>query len=95
MTNRAQDTVERMISQGAPFEDIERYIETLSLPSGALGALWLLAWAEATDPLMRRQVVQEALACDDRLSAPSVPVTAPVPVRGPRGRRRATCSRRC
>jgi hypothetical protein len=58
----AQATVERMIGDGVPFEDIERYIEGLQLPSEQLGALWLLAWAEATDPVTRRQIVADTLA---------------------------------
>ena len=62
MTTGAQGTVESMIGEGTRFEDIERYIETLALPSEQLSALWLLAWAEATDPLTRRRVVAEALA---------------------------------
>jgi hypothetical protein len=62
MTNDPLVTVEGLIGQGAPFEEIERYIETLPLPSEQLGALWLLAWAEATDPATRRRVVAELLA---------------------------------
>jgi hypothetical protein len=58
----AQAVVERMIGDGAPFEDIEQYIDALPLPSEQLGALWLLAWAEATDPVTRRRVVADALA---------------------------------
>jgi hypothetical protein len=68
MTTGAQDTVERMIGEGTPFEDIEQYIETIALPSEQLAALWLLAWAEATDPVTRRRVVAEVLAGSDRLS---------------------------
>jgi hypothetical protein len=58
----AQLAVEGLIGRGAPFEEIERYIETLALPSEQLGALWLLAWAEATDPVTRRRVVADAFA---------------------------------
>jgi hypothetical protein len=83
MTTGAQGTVERMISEGTPFEDIEQYIETLALPSEQLGALWLLAWAEATDPLTRRRVVAEALAGSDGLPGSSLAVapraSAPAP----------------
>jgi hypothetical protein len=74
MTISAQDTVERMIHEGTPFEDIEQYIETVALPSEQLAALWLLAWAEATDPVTRRRVVAEALASSDGL--PGSPVGA-------------------
>lgn len=75
LTTRAQATVERMIADGSPFEDIEQYIETLALPSEALGALWLLAWAEATDLLTRRRVVAEVLAGPDGLPGPAPAVT--------------------
>jgi len=53
--------VNRMIDSGASFDRIEEYIDTLVLPEAQLGALWLLAWAEATDPATRRQVVAETL----------------------------------
>jgi hypothetical protein len=43
MTSGAQGAVERMIVEGIPFEDIERYIQSLALPSEQLGASWLLA----------------------------------------------------
>ena len=74
MTADAQGTVERMIGEGTPFEDIEQYIETLALPTEQLGALWLLAWAEATDPLTRRRVVAEALTGSDGLLGSSLAV---------------------
>jgi hypothetical protein len=88
MTNVAQGTIERMIGEGSPFEDIERYIDTLALPSEQLGALWLLAWAEATDPLTRRQVVAEALAGSDGLPGPPLDGTASVSARAPHEERR-------
>jgi hypothetical protein len=71
-TSGAQAIVERMIGDGLPLEDIEEFIETLALRSEQLAALWLLAWAEATDPLTRRQVVAETLAGDDCLPAPPI-----------------------
>jgi hypothetical protein len=83
MTTGAQGTVERMIGEGTPFEDIEQYIETLALPSEQLGALWLLAWAEATDPLTRRRVVAEALTGSDGLPGSSLAVTPSAPVGAP------------
>jgi len=83
MTTGAQGTVERMIGKGSPFEDIEQYIDTLALPSEQLGALWLLAWAEATDPLTRRQVVAEALAGSDGLPGPRPAATPSVSARAP------------
>ena len=51
-----------MIDQGAAFDQIEDYINTLALPGEQLSALWLLAWAEAADPATRRQVVEVTLA---------------------------------
>jgi hypothetical protein len=66
MTSGAQEAVERMIEDGVPFDQIELYIETLVLPSDHLGALWLLAWAEATDQSTRRRVVAEVLAGGER-----------------------------
>jgi hypothetical protein len=53
--------VNTMIDQGAPFDLIEEYINGLVLPEDQLGALWLLAWAEAADPATRRRVVADAL----------------------------------
>jgi hypothetical protein len=76
MTTVAQATVERMIIEGTPFEDIEQYIETLALPGAQLGALWLLAWAETTDPVTRRRIVAEALAGSDPVPGSSL---APAP----------------
>ena len=54
--------VNTMIDRGAAFDRIEDYINTLTLPGEQLSALWLLAWAEATDPATRRRVVEETLA---------------------------------
>lgn len=62
VTTGPQLTVERLIGRGARFEDIEEYIETLPLPSEQLGALWLLAWTEATDPATRRRIVADLLS---------------------------------
>jgi hypothetical protein len=74
VTTGPQLTVEGLIGQGAPFEDIEEYIATLPLPSEQLGALWLLAWAEATDFATRRRVVADALAAPrDRSGGPGAP----------------------
>jgi hypothetical protein len=53
--------VNTMIDQGASFDQIEDYINGLVLPEEQLGALWLLAWAEAADPATRRRVVAETL----------------------------------
>jgi hypothetical protein len=88
MTTGAQGTVEGMIGEGTPFEDIEAYIEKLALPSEQLGALWLLAWAEATDPLTRRRVVAEALAGSDGLPGSSPAAAPSASARAPRDERR-------
>ncbi len=94
MTTGAQGTVERMIAEGTPFEDIEQYIETLALPSEQLGALWLLAWAEATDPLTRRRVVAEVLAgCDDLPGSPLAAAPS-ASARSPHDERRLVPARR-
>jgi hypothetical protein len=53
--------VNTMIDHGTPFDHIEDYINTLPLPSAHLSALWLLAWAEATDRATRRRVIAETL----------------------------------
>lgn len=72
MTIEALPAVEALIAQGAAFEEIERYIDTLSLPAVQLSALWLLAWAEATDPIERRRVVTDAFTgSTDRLDWPT------------------------
>ncbi len=84
MTTGALGTVERMIGAGFAFEDIEQYIESLALPSEQLGALWLLAWAEATDPLTRRQVVAQALAGSDEPADPPRGSTPSLAGRTPR-----------
>jgi hypothetical protein len=58
--------VEMMISQGAPFEHIEDYINTLALPSEQLSALWLLAWVEATNPATRKRLRRPTDATGER-----------------------------
>lgn len=60
----AQDAVDTMIGQGTRFEQIEDYIDMLPLPSEHRSALWLLAWAETTNPATRRQIVTETLALE-------------------------------
>jgi hypothetical protein len=65
MLTHEHRAVNTMIDQGAPFDRIEDYINALALPEEQLGALWLLAWAEATDPDTRRRVVAETLGSAD------------------------------
>jgi hypothetical protein len=62
MLTDEHQAVNTMIDRGAAFDRIEDYINTLTLPGEQLSALWLLAWAEATDPATRRRVVEETLA---------------------------------
>jgi hypothetical protein len=62
MLTNEHHAVNAMIDQGMLFDQIEDYINTLALPGEQLSALWLLAWAEATDPATRRRVVAETLA---------------------------------
>ena len=93
MTSGAQGTVERMIGESTPFEEIEQYIATLALPSDQLGALWLLAWAEATDPVTRRRVVAEALTGSDGLPGSS-PAAAPSASERPAADERRLVARR-
>jgi hypothetical protein len=94
MTTGAQGTVESMIGEGTPFEEIEQYIETLALPSEQLAALWLLAWAEATDPPTRRRVVAEALAGSEGLPGSSLAAAPSASARAPRDERRLVSTQR-
>jgi hypothetical protein len=54
--------VNSMIGEGRSFVEIEDYINALTLPSEQLGALWLLAWTEATDPQTRSQLIADTIA---------------------------------
>jgi hypothetical protein len=94
MTSGAQGAVERMIAAGAPFEDIEQYIDQLALPSEQLSALWLLAWAEATEPLTRRQIVAEVFAGYDGPPGSSPEVEPSAAARAPQKERRLVSIRR-
>ena len=62
MVSDAQRAVEGMISRSTPFPRIEDYINGLTLSENHQGALWLLAWAEAASPIVRRRIVEESLA---------------------------------
>jgi hypothetical protein len=57
-----QRAVNAMIGEGHPFDEIEDYINALALPSAQLGALWLLAWTEATDSQTRNRLVADTIA---------------------------------
>jgi hypothetical protein len=54
--------VNRMIDEGRSFVEIEDYVNALPLPSAQLGALWLLAWSEATNPETRSQMIADTIA---------------------------------
>ena len=49
MLSRAEDGVEILVAQRAPFDEIEEYINQLPLDGEHRSALWLLAWAETTE----------------------------------------------
>jgi hypothetical protein len=57
-----QRAVNSMILEGHSFDEIEDYINALTLPSAHLGALWLLAWTEATDPQTRSRLVADTIS---------------------------------
>jgi hypothetical protein len=57
-----QRAVNSMIGEGRSFVEIEDYINALVLPSAQLGALWLLAWTEATDPQTRSRLIADTIA---------------------------------
>jgi len=57
-----QRAINSMIDDGRSFEEIEDYINALGLPSAQLGALWLLAWSEATDAQTRSQLIADTIA---------------------------------
>jgi hypothetical protein len=57
-----QHTVHSMILEGQSFDEIEDYINALTLPSAHLGALWLLAWTEATDPATRSELIADMIS---------------------------------
>jgi len=94
MTTGAQGNVERMIDERTSFEEIEQYIATLALPSEQLGALWLLAWAEATDPVTRRRVVAETLIGSGGLPGSPPPAAASTSPPAARDERRLISRRR-
>lgn len=53
--------LERRITAGAGFLDIEEWVEDIRAPDDVKAALWLLAWSEQ-EPDTQRRVVCEALA---------------------------------
>jgi hypothetical protein len=49
----ARYVVEAMVNIGARFDRVEEYIDALPLDGEHRDALWLLAWAQATNPATR------------------------------------------
>ena len=49
-----ESEVKAMIAGGIRIDQVEDYIEKLALDDERRSALWLLAWAQATNPAVRR-----------------------------------------
>ena len=60
-TTRAKEHVHMMLTVGAPFDEIEGYINDTRLRDHHKSALWLIAWSEQERSVQRR-VAHEALA---------------------------------
>jgi hypothetical protein len=56
----AAEHVQMMLTVGAPFGEIEGYIDETSLRDHQKSALWLIAWSEQERSVQRR-VAHEAL----------------------------------
>ena len=85
MLSYIQDAVEMLISDCAPFDEIEAYIETAALESEERSALWLLAWAQMTNPATHRRVTTETITTPG--SGGNDPPPWPTPPREPSWRR--------
>jgi hypothetical protein len=59
MLGQAEHTVEALIAEGAPLDQIEARIDELPLDREERSALWLLAWVNATNPAARRRTVSD------------------------------------
>jgi hypothetical protein len=57
----AEEHVQMMLAVGAPFDEIEGYIDETRLREDQKSALWLIAWSEQERSVQRR-VAHEALA---------------------------------
>ncbi len=57
----AEEHVQMMLTVGAPFDEIEGYIDETRLHDHQKSALWLIAWSEQERSVQRR-VAHEALA---------------------------------
>ena len=60
-TTRAKEHVHMMLTVGAPFDEIEGYINDTRLRDHHKSALWLIAWSEQKRSV-QRQVAHDALA---------------------------------
>lgn len=47
----AQGHIEVMLQDGQPFEELEAFIDNLSLPQDEADALWLYAWSASREPV--------------------------------------------
>jgi hypothetical protein len=59
MLGQAEYTVETLIAEGAPLDQIEARIDELPLDREERSALWLLAWVKATNPAARRRTLSD------------------------------------
>jgi hypothetical protein len=72
MLTEARLAVERLISERAPFGEIEAYIERQPLDTEHRSALWLFAWAQRTQSTSaRRSDTDSPRPPDSRTSAGS------------------------
>ena len=60
----AEEHVHMMLTVGAPFDEIEGYINDTRLRDHHKSALWLIAWSEQECSVQRR-VAHDALALGD------------------------------
>ncbi len=60
--------LERRLSAGADFLEIEEWVDDIRASDEVKAALWLLAWSEQ-EPATQRRVVCEALAAMARATA--------------------------
>jgi hypothetical protein len=61
----AEEHVEMMLSVGAPFDEIEGYIDETRLRDYQKSALWLIAWSEQERSVQRRVAHEALLATAD------------------------------
>jgi hypothetical protein len=62
LQTRAQ--IDAMIDHGAPFEEIEEYIEDLGCSAEAKSALWLWAWSHEPQHRQKKVALQALMAGD-------------------------------